>query len=502
MNKTLASLLPRLKHNEEVGAIENGNRNGFIGTLASVYEKARNALEYRASNLVRRAAIERILKRRFLLNKDPESISKNLVMELKWARYLPAEGIGKEKEIKLNEIVKKYIAFIDGPVPMEWVIKIASSEIEEFFNPNTDYRQFSLFAFHEFKKRIDIENPNMELLIYYAVDKVYAASDDEQIAYHILQLSDNPANKKNFAETWKLFNLAKNYKNMSRIYKFIRKQMPPLVLIRDMYFYSPKDFHAAVQSKIVFKKMASEVLDYELDQLSGRIKTAGVRSIVYVFLTKMILAFGMEVPLEILFYKEIGFVPLAINLAFPPLLMWFATMQIKTPDKQEKEGLINESWEITGRNDTKDMGTQNVEYEIEKRSKNPIYWIFSVFYGIFFIGVFAVIFLGLEKIGFTLFSKVVFIFFLCVIAFFAYRIVQIAQVYSWKKDNYEETGVLDILALPILAIGSRLSKGLSKLNFLAFAFDFILEAPFKIILSFIEAWLRFLSIKKDEEIVE
>ena len=95
----------------------------------------------------------------------------------------------------------------------------------------------------------------------------------------------------------------------------------------------------------------------------------------------------------------------------------------------------------------------------------------------------------------------VFVFFLTVIAFFAYRISQIAKVYTWKGSR-ETSTFGDIVALPILAIGSRLSRGLSKLNFLAFTFDFILEAPFKIILGFLDSWVQFLSVKKEEEIIE
>ncbi|MGB9637340.1 MAG: hypothetical protein ACPLY7_00900, partial [Microgenomates group bacterium] len=99
-------------------------------------------------------------------------------------------------------------------------------------------------------------------------------------------------------------------------------------------------------------------------------------------------------------------------------------------------------------------------------------------------------------------SEIVFIFFLSVIAFFAYRISQIAKIYLWKGVGEENPSLFSMVSLPILTIGSRLSVGLSKLNFLAFAFDFILEAPFKLILGFIDDWVGFLSIKKEEQIVE
>ena len=145
---------------------------------------------------------------------------------------------------------------------------------------------------------------------------------------------------------------------------------------------------------------------------------------------------------------------------------------------------------------------EDVLKDVVEERHNLAYWIFSVLYGLLFVGVFASIFFVLGKIGYSLSSELIFIFFLTVIAFFAYRISQIAKVYSWKDIARERSSFVSIVSLPILAVGSRLSAGLSKLNFLAFTFDFILEAPFKLILSFVDDWFKFLSVKKEEQIIE
>ena len=170
--------------------------------------------------------------------------------------------------------------------------------------------------------------------------------------------------------------------------------------------------------------------------------------------------------------------------------------------KNEKTALVERTWHILENfdllKDEEDVLT-NIE---EKKRKNLTYSIFSILYAILFIGVFAAIFFVLGKIGYTLFSEIIFIFFLTVIAFFAYRISQTAKIYSWKNIGTERSSLTTIFTLPILAIGSRLSMGLSKLNFLAFAFDFILEAPFKLILGFVDDWVQFLSVKKEEQIIE
>ena len=95
MNRALVALTAKLSYGESHLAHKKDNIHGFVETLARAYEKARNALEYRADNLVRRAAVERILKRRIVINATSLSLAENLLTELRWARYLTIEEIKK-----------------------------------------------------------------------------------------------------------------------------------------------------------------------------------------------------------------------------------------------------------------------------------------------------------------------------------------------------------------------------------------------------------------------
>ncbi|QQG42112.1 MAG: hypothetical protein HYV90_02240 [Candidatus Woesebacteria bacterium] len=502
MNKPLVALLSRLSYGGIINEKNRESSNGFVETLAGVYEKARNALEYRADNLVRRAAIERILKRIVILTKDPIKIADRLLTELAWAKYVSYEELKVSDKANLKNVLAKYVSFIGSSVPTEWILKIASAEIEELFNLNTDYKQFTFFAYQVVRQKIAMTGTDLDLITFFATDKVYAASDDEQIAYHILGLAGGTITRDKFEEAWKLFIQARTHKELPRISKFVRRQMPPMIILRDIYFYAPVEFKSTITKKGVFDKRAEEVLKTQLDQMSGKIATAGVRSVFYVFLTKMILAFGLEVPFEVFVYGHLSILPLTVNLTFPPLLMWLTTMQIKLPSKKEKASLIERAWYILENFDSLKNEKDVLRNSESEGDHNFVYYLFSILYAIFFFGVFWAIYYTLGRIGYTFFSKFIFIFFLTIIAFFAYRIAQIAKVYSWKGTEARGATFIEILSLPILAIGSRLSQGLSKLNFLAFTFDFILEAPFKIILGFIDSWVQFLSAKKEEQIIE
>ena len=66
----------------------------------------------------------------------------------------------------------------------------------------------------------------------------------------------------------------------------------------------------------------------------------------------------------------------------------------------------------------------------------------------------------------------------------------------------KKTGVFkslfDLYTLPILRAGRWISQKFSKINIFVFVFDFIIEAPFKILVELIEQWFSFIREKKEE----
>src|SRR3989338_4046645 len=80
-----------------------------VSFFALVYEKMRNAVEFREDHLILRAAIERILKRRFSLNPEGRGEAENLLRELLWARYFDNGVLGVEDTIIIQNLINKYI---------------------------------------------------------------------------------------------------------------------------------------------------------------------------------------------------------------------------------------------------------------------------------------------------------------------------------------------------------------------------------------------------------
>ena len=139
--------LDQLSYGVRVDGGARDDDQSVVSVLARVYEKARNALEYRADHLVRRAAIERILKRLMVYEKDPSGLAKLLLIELKWARYVSIAELEQVSEAKLAQTLERYIKVFESGVPREWLMGVASAEIEEMFNLNRDFGKFTYFTF-------------------------------------------------------------------------------------------------------------------------------------------------------------------------------------------------------------------------------------------------------------------------------------------------------------------------------------------------------------------
>ena len=80
-----------------------------VSLFAIIYEKLRNAIEYREDHLMRRAAIERIVKRRLMLNPDGVGEAVNVVRELLWARYFSNGSLGGRDLLVIQDIIDKFM---------------------------------------------------------------------------------------------------------------------------------------------------------------------------------------------------------------------------------------------------------------------------------------------------------------------------------------------------------------------------------------------------------
>jgi len=227
-----------------------------VSFFALVYEKVRNAVEYRDDHLILRAAIERILRRRFSLNPDGRGEAENLLRELLWARYFANGVLGAEDIVIIQSLINKYLLlrrqlvigregesriFLD-----KFLMDFITCEIEETLKPESAIVQSNLssFIFQVLRKKIKIEGlkeDQKDAYFLVAIEKVFGKSDRSYLRYHLFTtfyktLAEHSEKELSSMMT-KIPAIFKKIDDMvtnpyvDNITKFVRKQMPPFLIL-------------------------------------------------------------------------------------------------------------------------------------------------------------------------------------------------------------------------------------------------------------------------------
>jgi len=468
--------------------------------LGFLYEKARNAIEFRDDHLVRQAAIERILKRRFFLNQDSKKIAKLLIKELSWARYFSNNSIESSKIEIISKIINKYrnILNLSENNISDKLVGLCSCEIEEnlTFNPLpqilTNYVSSSIFPRIEFGES---DKQIKSIQIYIATERAYAKNDEILITYKLLKVLlpkwDDP--KKLFTTLIKIEEYL-NHPLKDVLKRKVTQMIPPFNLIREIIKGS-EEIEALTSNPKLLEKNALRMLEKKYFETKDKVLRASKRSIIYIFLTKMVLAILIEVPFEVLFGK-INYMVLTINILFPPSLMFLFNSGIKLPSIKNSNIMIEKLKEYFYK-DEAEIIPEYIEANPKVAGKDKIFfYFFLTTSSLIIIGILWLLYL----LGFSIVSQIIFLFFLSVVSFFAFRVREISKDYQ-LSDEYGESfweSLVDYIFLPIIKMGQFLSNQISKLNILSFIFDFIIEAPLKTFLEILEDWLHFVRVKKEE----
>ncbi|MBI5449561.1 hypothetical protein HY948_04600 [Candidatus Gottesmanbacteria bacterium] len=492
--------------------------SGTVSLLAVLYEKARNAVEFRAEHLVRRAAIERILKRRIILNGGSSTIAENLILELLWAKYIDSALVDDDKIAELQHIIERYltlkhhvfseVSHKDG-VSWESMLGLASSEIEETLVSARRREALTNFFYQAIRPKIQLPQADerfVNIQTYIAIERAYNQADQALLLFHLMKMiqpewftlaaHDAPAHANEL-----LTNLSLVSRNLGDpigepLSRFVRKHSPPFLLVRD-FFLEVADPRSVIDKPEEFEKKLTELASIRYQEIGVKVRRAMIRSIIYIFLTKMIFAFALEAPFDYYIAKRISYLSLAINTLFPPILLFLVAGFISIPGADNTKRLIGRITKIFYHFD--ELKEEIDVFSTDKQIRRPILMaVFSLFYLATFLISFGLISFMLTKLEFSIASQLIFVFFVTLVSFFAYRIRASAKEYDMGDRQGFLSPMVDFFFLPVLRVGHILSREIAKINIFIFLFDFILEAPLKVIFEVAEEWIRFVRTKKDE----
>ncbi len=515
---TLRSIKPKTKPDDN-SALSVSQTVSFF---ALVYEKVRNAVEYRDDHLILRAAIDRILRRRFSLNSDGRGEAENLLRELLWARYFDNGDLGSDDIIVIQNLINKYVILRnqmvvgrDGELRMyldKFLFDLITCEVEELLKPQSAKIQtnLSFFIYQVLRKKIKIEglkDDQKDAYFLVAIEKVFGKSDQAYLRYHLFVTfykTLNDYSDKDLKDLIpKLPSIFKKIDDMvtnpyvDNLVKFTRKQMPPFLILFSLIKNKASEMNTILMDKAKLWNEVDQKCRDKYQKLGGRVRTLAVRSFIYILLTKMIFAVILEIPISNYFYGEVSRDAIIINSLFPPILMMIILGFFKIPGEENTKKIYQRIIDII--DEDKNFETKVAFFPKKTTPKRPmLIFGFTVFYSLTFFVTFSLIYEALKYINFNLVSMIIFVFFVSVVTFFSYRIRQITKELRLEEKPSVLSPIIDFFFMPLLSMGKFFSSEIAKLNFFIFIFDFIIEAPFKLIFEVVEEWISFVRKRKEE----
>lgn len=524
--RELASQLERARDEAAIYTQEQGQRvhvSEITSLPAFVYEKLRNIVDYKDEYLLRKNAIRRFLKRRIVLPKfggNPDKAALGLVRDLVLARYLPNDSVLEAQLPGLGKILEKYYRLLTEisqhgcPVPhwRETVLGIAAVECDAYLVSPLERHAFAGFAYRLLKPAIQLadsaeteEVRNVQLVIN--LQRVLERADRDIVTYYLLRhyyhdwFTLPPAEAALFLAA-KLevalmtFAVIIESKLGKRLQSRVRRLLTPIVILRDVLRGPTVEPSELFQHPTRLEHMARETYVKVWRATRRRLRNKGFHAMVYIFLTKMVLAVLIELPYEQFVIGEIHYLPMGINLLFPPCLMAVITLMIKSPGKVNRETVVQAVAEgVYG-------GEPNFYRPRRLKTAPPPFWrrfgfglLYLVTMGISFTAL--VIVLG--KLGFNVLSGALFVFFVSLVSFFGLSLREQARQLKVVASRDRFSGfIIDFFTLPIVAFGKWLSITFDRINIFVFILDYLFEIPFKTLLRVIEDWFSYLKERKEE----
>ena len=516
MNDHLQKTITAIKEKKDFKFDQTGPRvkiNESVGRAAFYYEKLRNAIEYHDEHLFLKNAIKRILKRRTYLGAQGNGLA--LLKELVWAKYFENETLPMSLAEEIESILRKYTFFKDNvhigisrTSATDLFIGFAACEIEELLTPATDKEEYLAFAKDIFKKNIlldgELDQSLVDIQIEISIRKSIIKEDQEQLRYKLLtcycpswpQIPKNEGTDftDKFASYYEQIEEQLKFNKNSKINKYIKKNSPTLNVIYESIYKGASSFERNVNNPEGFNALIRSEINRKSDNIKSKVMRAVVRGIVFILLTKITLAFLIEIPYELSIYKAINYPALITNITLPPFLMMVIGLLIKVPGKKNTEEMVKLARSVIFDNQLKVKTLDTLIAHKESRLS-----AFNFIYSLTSITVLALVVWLLITLKFNLASIVLFYIFVSLVSFLGFRIRSTAkEIEVRSEDDSIVTGLYNFVLLPFVVIGKFLSDRWSDYNVTLFFWDFIIEAPFKAIIGLFEAWLAFSREKREE----
>jgi len=503
--------------------------------IANFYEKIRKIIDWKEENLLRRSAVERILKRsmiaeisnlQFIFKVNIEAVAEPLVLELIRGGHLPNDEIPEEKISEVDKIVKKYFYLLRnapldsfGPTfPLklkvnfyDWIMEVAACEIEEVLAPPTRENALIESMTVLMNERIKLNTAEKmtveEKLVqtYIAVHRTLFDLDDAIITYHLLKYENpfwtNPSEEflkeaaKNIFKIKEEIDRELKQPLNKKFFNICERTDTVFTLLDDVlssFKSEPEKIPQIFGNRENLSSLVTQFYQKRFKTLKRRLFKLAVFSTLSVFVSNWFTFFIVEVPLASLFYEGFNFLAATVDFLMPTLFMFFLVSIIKPPPPSNQNKVIELFFRFVYEGESKDI------YEIKPKKKkriltNLIIASFYIIAACLFFGTMAYIF----YIGQIPVTSIIFNTLAIAINIFAALVIRnkSREITVEEKTGFWEF-LLDIFSVPSAEFGSFFANKWREYNVISVFFNVVIEMPFVTVIEFVEDWRNFLKEKK------
>ena len=482
---------------------------GAGGTLTAAYEQLRNAAEYAEEHVLLQRAIRRFYRRLFVLRDEKliKNSGEELIIELTHAGYIQNDSVGEQDVESISESARMYYgAYLEllkqKDISREqidhWTYELLAVEVEWRLNDNAQLQAFSQFAHAYFSQTIDYsalfdtKPDTVDISLYVAVHRALLKSDDAALRLGLIKrFQVSPAKLGDFISLNQTIDGIISSSITEKLFRLVDRRGAPLRVLRHMMDDDPQ-FTELLKNREQFLLAYERQVASDYESIYKRVNTGIIKSVLFLLITKFLIGIAIEIPYDILVFGTILWLPLAINLLFPPVYMVLlrATMMLPGPanttrlvEQIDQTLFVSQQPKMLVKRPGKEFGTG-----------------YNIAYGVLFIAVFggvaAILWHFLE---FDIMHLLIFFVFLSAASFLGFRLSRmIREIESIETYQNGVTLVRDFLYMPFVVVGRFLSDKYSKVNVVALALDMLIELPLKTILRLVRQWAAFISAKKDQ----
>lgn len=466
-------------------------------TLTFAYEQLRNAAEYTEEHLLLQRAIRRFFKRLFLSRDDGRirTSGEELIVELTLAGYLQNDTVPVPTVETISKMAVDFYAAQTKYGKDAWGVDILAVETERLLNDDTKRLVFSQFAYDHFLESIDPKKVapqinHYEVALFVAVQRALLKADHASIRASLLRRYQQVPNTDSYISINKMIDTVFVAGTTEKLFRVVDRRGAPFRILWRL-IDEHEDFLRLLGNREQLLSAYETQINKEYERIDKRINRGILKSVIFLIITKVLIGVAIEVPYDYVIHGSIVWLPLAINLLFPPIYMILLRFTLTQPSSANTQALIDTIDDLLyGKDDA---------LVLSQRSGRGFGTAFNVFYSFFFLVIFAAATWGLYALGFSILHMLIFFVFLSTASFLGFRLsrqIRELEVVQGQQDGV--TIIRDFLYIPFVVVGRWMSEKYSKINIVAMVLDMVIELPLKTVLYLMRQWGAFINSKKDE----